>query len=152
MVRGDFYGELMLVKGQNNPASIVAVRDNTVVLVLTMVGLTEALGQKDDAATTAMLLSLSAGGGDSSGGGGQKAIASAKVPFTELRFHRVVGRGQFGAVRMATHAATGQTFAIKTLYKAPITDAKQVEHIINELNVLQACCSPFCVQVRCLIC
>jgi hypothetical protein len=51
---------------------------------------------------------------------------------------------------MATHAAMWQTFALKTVFKAPITDAKQVEHIINKLTVMQACCSPFCGQVRCL--
>jgi hypothetical protein len=145
MVRGDFYGEIMLVKGQNNSASIVAVRDNTVVLVLTLQGLTQALAQPDDARTAAMLHSLSTEGDT----GSPSASSLSRVPFTELKFHRVVGKGQFGSVRMAMHEASGQTFALKTLYKAPITDAKQVEHIINEVTVMQACRSPFCVQVWC---
>lgn len=143
MMRGDIYGEMMLVKGRHNPASIVAVRDNTVGLVLTLPGLLDALGYKDEAGAAAALAALS-----EAAGAAAPHTRTTKVPFTELKFHRVVGRGQFGAVRMATHAATGQTFALKTLYKAPISDAKQVEHIINELSVMQAVRTPFCVQVR----
>jgi cGMP-dependent protein kinase 1 len=142
MVRGDFYGEIMLIKRQRNPASIVAMCNNTVVLVLTMADLMEVTGASTDVECSEMLLKLLSRGTEETDAG------LAKVPFRELAFHRVVGRGQFGSVRMATHAATGQTFALKTIYKQPISDAKQVEHLINELTVMQACRSPFCVQVR----
>ena len=142
MVRGDVYGEIMLIKGQRNPASIVAIRDNTIVLVLTMQNIMAALAAQTEAEAQEMLQQLSEQSADA------ESASMGKVNFRELVMHRVIGRGQFGCVRMATHAPTGQLFALKTIYKAPISDAKQVEHLINELTVMQACRSPFCVQVR----
>lgn len=141
MVRGDFYGELMLIKRQCNPASIVAVRQNTVVIVLSLDVLMSTVGAATEADMTTALLTLAATPDGIS-------LSKNSVPFRELTFHRVVGRGQFGAVRMATHRATGRTFALKTLYKQPISDTKQVEHVVNELTVMQSLDSTFCTQAR----
>lgn len=143
MVRGDFYGEVMLVKRLPNPASIVAVRNNTVTLVLSIQAIMEVLKLETEVAATEFLLNIVAGGDGCS----KDKVATASVNFKDLRFHRVVGRGQFGSVRLVTHKHTGEAMALKTMYKQPITDGKQVEHIINELTVLKACAHPFCVQV-----
>jgi CRP-like cAMP-binding protein len=144
MVRGDFYGEIMLVKQQKNPASIVAMCNNTIIIVLTLQDLMEVVGAKTEGEATEMLLRVATKRTD--GKDGSDSIS--KVPFRDLTFHRVIGKGQFGSVRMASHASSDQTFALKTLYKQSISDAKQVEHITNELSVMHAIKSPFCVQVR----
>ena len=142
MVRGDFYGEVMLVKRLPNPASIVAVRNNTIILVLSIQTIMAVLNLDTDVAVTEHLLHVAAGGD-----GGSSEAAATSVSFQDLRLHRVVGRGQFGSVRMVTHKQTGEALALKTMYKQPISDGKQVEHIINELTVMKACVHPFCVQV-----
>ena len=99
-----------------------------------------------EVAVTEFLMNVAAGGD------GRNDATVASVKFTDLRFHRVVGRGQFGSVRLVTNKQTGEAMALKTMYKQPITDGKQVEHIINELTVMRACAHPFCVQVRHRLC
>ena len=37
----------------------------------------------------------------------------AKVPFQDLTQGRIIGTGQFGAVRIVQHKNTGETFALK---------------------------------------
>lgn len=143
MVRGDFYGEVMLIKRLPNPASIVAVRNGTVTLVLSIQAIMKVLKLENEVAVTDFLLTVAAGGDDCRPG----QSAAASVNFGDLRFHRVVGRGQFGSVRLVTLKKTGEAMALKTMYKQPISDGKQVEHIINELTVMKACAHPFCVQV-----
>lgn len=51
-------------------------------------------------------------------------------------------------MRLVTHKTTNEVFALKILHKAPITEGKQAEHIINELSVMEECRHPFCVQLR----
>ena len=77
-----------------------------------------------------------------------------RVKFQELELHRIVGTGQFGLVRLVRHnvpgsaPGTGDVFALKVMHKAPITEAKQIEHVLNERKILEEATHPFCVQLR----
>jgi cGMP-dependent protein kinase 1 len=141
MVRGDFYGEMALVRRLQHLASIVVVRNNTIILVLSLQNVMDVLGVETETKVTIQLLRLA------EGCEGRARDTKVATRFTDLQFHRVVGKGQFGAVRLVTHKVSGEAFALKTIYKQPISDGKQVEHIINEITVMQASSHPFCVQV-----
>jgi cGMP-dependent protein kinase len=67
--------------------------------------------------------------------------------FRDLELHRVVGTGQFGLVRLVRHRPTGQAFALKVVAKAPLTEGKQVEHVLNERAVAGSCDHPFLVRL-----
>jgi len=59
-----------------------------------------------------------------------------KIPFKDLNQHRVVGEGEYGAVRFVTHRSTGEQFALKIMHKAAIKDTKTAEHVIMERKML----------------
>ncbi len=121
------------------------------------------------------------------------------INFADLEFHRIVGTGQFGLVRVVRNTKTNDVYALKVraharffsssrertcacgkeggpaarlraagtlsptarprrraapgrrrlqvMHKAPITESKQVEHVINERRILQEASHPFCVQL-----
>ncbi|PNH01088.1 cAMP-dependent protein kinase catalytic subunit beta [Tetrabaena socialis] len=71
-----------------------------------------------------------------------------RVRFTELEFHRIIGTGQFGLVRVVRNIRTNEVYALKVMHKAPIVESKQIEHVINERKILEeACVHPFCVRL-----
>ncbi|GLC48322.1 hypothetical protein PLESTB_000083500 [Pleodorina starrii] len=71
-----------------------------------------------------------------------------RVKFSELEFHRIIGTGQFGLVRVVRNIKTNEVYALKVMHKAPIVESKQIEHVINERKILEeACAHPFCVRL-----
>ncbi|PNW86201.1 hypothetical protein CHLRE_02g076900v5 [Chlamydomonas reinhardtii] len=83
--------------------------------------------------------------------GAAAAVEERKFPrvkFTELEFHRIIGTGQFGLVRVVRNIKTNEVYALKVMHKAPIVESKQIEHVINERKILEeACTHPFCVRL-----
>lgn len=69
------------------------------------------------------------------------------IPFTDLEFHRIVGTGQFGLVRVTRNIKSNEVYALKVMHKAPITESKQIEHVINERRILEEARHPFCVRL-----
>ncbi|KAJ9511424.1 hypothetical protein QJQ45_029916, partial [Haematococcus lacustris] len=69
------------------------------------------------------------------------------INFADLEFHRIVGTGQFGLVRVVRNIKTNDVYALKVMHKAPITETKQIEHVINERRILEEASHPFCVQL-----
>lgn len=67
------------------------------------------------------------------------------IRFQDLEQHRIVGTGQFGLVRVVRHTVSGKVYALKVMHKAPITESKQVEHVVNERDILEEANHPFCV-------
>jgi serine/threonine protein kinase len=53
--------------------------------------------------------------------------------------------GSFGRVRLAKHKTSSKYWAIKILKKAEIIKLKQVDHIMNETNILSSIEHPFIV-------
>ncbi|GIL52865.1 hypothetical protein Vafri_8639 [Volvox africanus] len=81
-------------------------------------------------------------------GAGAEQPKFPKVKFTELEFHRIIGTGQFGLVRVVRNIKTNEVYALKVMHKAPIVESKQIEHVINERKILEeACAHPFCVRI-----
>lgn len=50
---------------------------------------------------------------DAALGHGTVSVRKAKVPYHQLTQGRIIGTGQFGAVRIVQHKGTGETFALK---------------------------------------
>jgi len=69
------------------------------------------------------------------------------IQFNDLEFHRIVGTGQFGLVRVVRNTKTNDVYALKVMHKAPITESKQIEHVINERRILEEASHPFCVKL-----
>lgn len=57
-----------------------------------------------------------------------------------------IGSGSFGEVRKALHTSTGETRAIKIIYKLQVTDFDQ-EKILKEIRILQRVDHPHIVKV-----
>lgn len=54
-----------------------------------------------------------------------------------------LGTGSFGRVKLAKHKKTGRYLAAKILKKAEIIKLKQVDHIMNETNIMVSLSHPF---------
>lgn len=55
--------------------------------------------------------------------------------------------GSFGRVRIAKKKGTDRYVAVKILKKAEIIKLKQVDHIMNETNILGQITHPFIVRI-----
>ena len=60
---------------------------------------------------------------------------------------RTVGRGSFGRVLLCFHKETKKFYAAKVLAKERLFKNRQIEHTINEKNVLNACDHPNIVKL-----
>lgn len=60
---------------------------------------------------------------------------------------KTVGTGSFGRVRFVTQKETGNFYALKILKKSAIIKMKQVEHVIQEKNILKMLRHPFTVNL-----
>eukprot|EP00199_Chlamydomonas_sp_CCMP681_P000070 CAMPEP_0119102536 /NCGR_PEP_ID=MMETSP1180-20130426/1251_1 /TAXON_ID=3052 ORGANISM="Chlamydomonas cf sp, Strain CCMP681" /NCGR_SAMPLE_ID=MMETSP1180 /ASSEMBLY_ACC=CAM_ASM_000741 /LENGTH=1028 /DNA_ID=CAMNT_0007086843 /DNA_START=136 /DNA_END=3222 /DNA_ORIENTATION=+ len=69
------------------------------------------------------------------------------IDFRDLECHRIVGTGQFGLVRVVRNVKTNEVYALKIMHKAPITEPKQIEHVINERRILEEASHGFCVKL-----
>lgn len=61
---------------------------------------------------------------------------------------RTLGSGSFGRVLLARRKSDNHYFAIKVLDKAKVVKTKQVEHTLNEKQILQAVRCPFTVHLE----
>lgn len=59
-----------------------------------------------------------------------------EIQFRDLTQLRVVGEGEYGAVRLVVHEPTQKQYALKIMSKAAIRDTKTAEHIIMERKIL----------------
>jgi serine/threonine protein kinase len=53
--------------------------------------------------------------------------------------------GSFGRVKLAKNKITGKFFALKMLKKSDIVKSKQVDHVMNENQILSVINHPFIV-------
>mmetsp|Transcript_6994 Transcript_6994/g.7842 ORF Transcript_6994/g.7842 Transcript_6994/m.7842 type:complete len:137 (-) Transcript_6994:641-1051(-) len=58
-----------------------------------------------------------------------------------------LGTGSFGRVRIAKEKKNGRFIAVKILKKAEIIKMKQVDHIMNENNILASIDHPFIIYM-----
>ena len=156
---GDYFGELSLKTGAPTIASVTAATACKLVR-MDRGAFQRLLGPLDS------LLSMrrySLGGGevskspdvsDRAGGGGagdagvpegfQFAKADAPLTLADLTVTKgTLGEGAFGKVRRCRVRKTGAVFALKQMQKKDIVDMGQVEHILQETQVLSEICHPF---------
>ncbi|KAI9007146.1 kinase-like domain-containing protein [Gaertneriomyces semiglobifer] len=83
------------------------------------------------------------------GGVSSAPARRSKQKFTLTDFHidRTLGTGSFGRVHLVRLKSTGKFYAMKVLKKAEIVKMKQVEHTVNEKNILEAIEFPFLVNL-----
>ncbi|KAI9228198.1 MAG: camp-dependent protein kinase C subunit [Piptocephalis tieghemiana] len=71
----------------------------------------------------------------------------AGVGLKDFTLQRTLGTGSFGRVHLVQYRATGQYFAMKVLKKTEVVRLKQVEHIVNEKEILERTGHPFLVNL-----
>jgi len=62
---------------------------------------------------------------------------AAKPKISDFKFEGVIGVGNFGRVHKAYNRRARRPCALKVLRKESVAQMKHVDHIINELEVLQ---------------
>ncbi|KAJ3109960.1 camp-dependent protein kinase catalytic subunit [Physocladia obscura] len=70
-----------------------------------------------------------------------------KYQLTDFHIDRTLGTGSFGRVHMVRLKSTGKFYAMKVLIKNDVVRMKQVEHTINERNILARLDYPFLVNM-----
>ena len=83
----------------------------------------------------------------SSGGGGGGGGDKPKPKLEDFEMGKLLGRGAFGKVRLAVHKASGDKFAMKTLNKSMLVQAKQVTGALTEKEVLRQSGHPCIVRL-----
>jgi len=61
----------------------------------------------------------------------------------DLEVMRTLGQGTFGRVKMVRHKPTDSAYALKCMRKGQMIAMKQVEHVMNEKNIMEMCDHPF---------
>ena len=70
-----------------------------------------------------------------------------KLSLADIQVMQTVGTGSFGRVHLVKYKPTGKFHAMKVLKKAEIVRMKQVEHIINEKQILEQLGHPFLLSM-----
>ncbi|KAI9099282.1 kinase-like domain-containing protein [Phlyctochytrium arcticum] len=70
-----------------------------------------------------------------------------KFSLQDFNLDRTLGTGSFGRVHLVRLKATGKYYAMKVLKKSEIVKMKQVEHTVNEKNILEQIDFPFLVSM-----
>ncbi len=69
-----------------------------------------------------------------------------KYVLSDFQIDRTLGTGSFGRVHLVRLKASGRYYAMKVLRKGEVVKMKQVEHTINEKNILESLNHPFLVN------
>jgi len=80
----------------------------------------------------------------------QSALAArrqVKYGLPDFIIDRTLGTGSFGRVHLVRYKNDGKYYAMKVLKKAEIVKMKQVEHTVNEKNILEQLDHPFLVEM-----
>lgn len=75
-------------------------------------------------------------------------IVPKKVKFDDYEILNTLGTGSFGRVKLARHKLTNKYFALKMLKKSDIVKSKQVDHVMNENQILSMINHPFIVNME----
>ncbi|KAJ3271877.1 camp-dependent protein kinase catalytic subunit [Terramyces sp. JEL0728] len=70
-----------------------------------------------------------------------------KLKIEDLEIRNTLGTGSFGRVHLVKYKPTGKHYAMKVLKKAEIIKLRQVEHTMNEKNILEQLDFPFLVKI-----
>ncbi|KAI9216649.1 kinase-like domain-containing protein [Blastocladiella britannica] len=112
-------------------------------------------GAADSAAAAAAASAAAAATRSIAAGGDDETVADrdGKKRFRspdDLVFHKVLGKGNYGKVMLATAKNGPQTeyFAVKVIKKSSLLDEESIEHVLAENRVLQTLSHPFLVKLH----
>jgi cGMP-dependent protein kinase len=144
---GDFFGETALQDNQPRSATVSAVKP-CICLELgrvdfeSLIGRLDGLAEDDDESMTATLVD------DLSGADNEMAFDGVELKLADFETGVMLGRGSFGRVMHAKHAASGGYYALKCMAKQALLEMGQLEHVISEKKVLQAIHHPGLVNME----
>lgn len=158
---GDYFGELSLKTGAPTMASVTAAAAGTTVVRMDrgafqrLLGpLGELLAMRKYTASGAELQQQASDADAESTGSASAGVEmpnehkyiKAQRPMTLSDFtvtKGTLGEGAFGTVRRCRVRSTGEVFALKQMQKADIVSMGQVEHIMQETQILDRIAHPF---------
>ena len=155
VTRGEYFGELALLRGDPRAASAtVQSEGGAFLLTLSRDDLTSKFGPLRDAldaaATRAYGGNDAAGGirtGDASPTRRRRSARTLRVRhISEFQVRAVLGVGAFGKVLLARRGDDG-VFAVKCLSKAQILAARLQRNVLQERDVMKDCDSAFLVRL-----
>ena len=72
---------------------------------------------------------------------------TAKLQLQDYEILKALGEGSFGKVYIVKHKLTGAFWAFKQLKKYDIIKSKQVDHLKNEVQILNSLTHPLIVKM-----
>ena len=124
---GDFFGEMALLRSEPRMASVSAI-GSLKCLTLNRITFTRLLGPLQERLSIEM---------------DRRDKAKGAVRFADLEMKQLIGIGSFGHVRLALHRPTGEAYALKVMYKGQVVHTHQVQHVLQEKEILKRCAHPF---------
>uniref|UniRef100_A0A7S2FU98 Uncharacterized protein n=1 Tax=Haptolina brevifila TaxID=156173 RepID=A0A7S2FU98_9EUKA len=155
---GDYFGELSLKTGAPTIASVTAVGNPTKLVRMDRGAFQRLLGPLDTLLSMRKYTSSGAEMSEQGGGEGPTAGATVTAIPDDHAFKKhegkltlqdmtvtkgTLGEGAFGKVRRCKINKTGAVFALKQMQKADIVAMGQVEHIMQETQILSKISHPF---------
>lgn len=70
-----------------------------------------------------------------------------RLSLEHFKMTTVLGKGSFGVVSLGIHTPSNNCFAIKQLKKAEVIKLKQIDHLRNEIYILNALKHPFIIRL-----
>mmetsp|Transcript_2012 Transcript_2012/g.5431 ORF Transcript_2012/g.5431 Transcript_2012/m.5431 type:complete len:791 (-) Transcript_2012:683-3055(-) len=159
---GDYFGELSLKTGAPTIASVAAIEEKCKLVRMDRGAFLRLLGPLDSLLAlrkyTATGQEVSVSSADAAADALKELTMTAADEYPGFTFQRAptgisldqftvtrgtLGEGAFGKVRRARDKKTGAVWALKQMCKADIVSMGQVEHIIQETQVLSAVLHPF---------
>jgi len=129
----DYFGEIALLKDEPRSATITATAPTTC-MKLDRQTFSRLLGEEDILAREAQRREA------------ELAKASRpKIEMASLKQLAILGVGTFGRVKLVTHGE--DVYALKCMRKGQVVALKQVEHVMNEKNLLEMCEHPFLLKL-----
>uniref|UniRef100_V5GQA3 cGMP-dependent protein kinase n=1 Tax=Anoplophora glabripennis TaxID=217634 RepID=V5GQA3_ANOGL len=135
--KGQFFGELALLKDDFRQATVVADAPGTECLTLTRKEFIDHFGEVDEFINLKMKYLDT-----------EKVVEYTDVNLDEFEILKTLGIGGFGRVKLIRHKSyRDQVFALKCMQKMEIIAKSHQDQVYNEKNLQMACNSPFIVRM-----
>lgn len=135
--KGQFFGEIALLKDDFRQATVVADAPGTECLTLTRKEFIDHFGEVDDFVNLKLEYLYM-----------EKPMEFTELELDDFEILKTLGVGGFGRVEMIRHKSyMDQVFALKCMQKIEIIMKSHQDQVYNEKNLQMACDSPFIVRL-----
>lgn len=135
--QGDYFGEMALLNAAPRMATVTAI-EPTICMTVDRTTFDKVLGPLKE------LMDREA---DRRKAEVEALSKKAVIKLSELKDLGTLGVGTFGRVKLVDHLPTGSKYALKCMRKRQLIALKQVEHVLNEKNLLALCDHPFLINM-----